>query len=293
MTIALLPEYSLTTLDRIHCLDALTLLRGLSSNYVDMALTSPPYDNLRTYNGYSWDFEGIAMEAYRVLKPGGVLVWVVGDATINGSETLTSFKQALYFKEVCGFNVHQILFFHDPGTAFPDLTRYTRQIEYMFILSKGIPQTIHLQVKRNKWAGDRRPAGSIKLQTEPNGKKSIRKRKPVKEFGVMGNMWTLGTGHGKSTHDSIAFQHPAIFPEALAERHILTWSNPGDIVMDFFMGSGTTAKMAMKHGRHYIGCDLSQEYVDLARKRLANCDPYQNSEVGDGITQLSLFAAVG
>lgn len=276
-------------LDTITCADALDFLATLPDDSIDMGLTSPPYDNLREYNGYAWGFEGIARELYRVIKPGGVLVWVVGDATINGSETLTSFKQALYFKEACGFNVHQTIIFHDPGTAFPDPTRYTRQSEYMFVFSKGEPSVIHLQVKRNKWAGDRRPPGSIKLQTEPNGKKSVRKRKPVKEFGVMGNVWTIGTGHGKSTKDIIAFQHPAIFPEALAERHILTWSNPGDIVMDIFMGSGTTGKMAMKTGRYFIGCDISQEYVDLAQRRIANADPFQSSDVGSGMTQLSLF----
>lgn len=253
----------------IYNFEASVLLGLLGTGSVDLIVTSPPYDNLRTYKGFTWDFEAIARESYRVLKPGGVLVWVVGDATVNGSETLTSMRQALYFVDVVGFKMHDTMIFGDPGTAFPDPTRYTQQFEYMFVLSKGRPKTINLQLQRNKWAGDRRREGSIKTQTEQDGSKSIRKRKPVKEYGVMGNIWMLGTGHGKSTKDKCAFEHPAIFPEELVRRHILTWSSPGDLVLDYFVGSGTTAKIARKYNRRFIGGDIAADYVDLSVRRLA------------------------
>lgn len=255
------------TVNYVWCMDALRFLRELPDETVDMILTSPPYDNLRAYKGFSWDFEGIAQRSYQVLKQGGVLVWVVGDGVVGGSETLTSFRQALYFKSI-GFRVHQTLIFHDPGTAFPDPTRYTRQAEYMFVFSKGKPKTIHLQTQPNRWAGDRRPPGAVKVQRENDGSMSSRVRKPVKDYGVMGNVWTIGTGHGKSTADAIAFDHPAMFPEELARRHIATWTGSGDLVLDYFMGSGTTAKVARAMGRHYIGCDIAPDYVSLARERL-------------------------
>lgn len=252
--------------------DALDFLKSLPSGSVDMILTSPPYDNLRKYKGFTWDFEGIARESYRVLKSGGVMVWVVGDSVIDGSESLTSLKQAIYFKETVGYRCHQTMIFHDPGTPFPDPTRYTRQFEYMFVLSKGRPVTINLLTGPNKWAGDKRPEGSIKLQREQDGTRSVRRRKPVKQFGTLGNVWVIGTGHGKSTKYEAAFDQGAIFPEKLAERHIATWTNQGDLVCDFFMGSGTTADVARRMGRHYIGCDISPEYVQDIHRRLAQ--PY-------------------
>lgn len=273
-------------LDTITCADALDFLRGLPDDSIDMGLASPPYDNLREYNGYAWDFETIARELYRVIKPGGVLVWVVGDATINGSETLTSFKQAIYFKEVCGFLAWDTMIYQKGGSRpqRPYL-RYDQSFEYMFVFTKGQPWTSNLLMERTK-----KKQSSKSTKRQRNGKMHTRIYTP-QEWHVLSNVWFFNTGKNSSATDEDAYGGPAIFPEALAERHILTWSNPGDIVMDIFMGSGTTGKMAMKTGRHYIGCDISQEYVDLARRRIANSDPYQASEVAAGITQLSLFDA--
>lgn len=268
-------------LDTITCADALDFLRGLPDDSIDMGLTSPPYDNLREYNGYTWDFEAIARELYRVIKPGGVLVWVVGDATINGSETLTSFKQALYFKEVCGFLAWDTMIWNKPATPGVYGKRYEQSFEYMFIFSKGEPKIWFPCLVKSKTTGTKRTKNN-----RHNGTKKGNGTMVVKEFKIAQNIWYIQTDGAIQDE---AF--PARFPEALAERHILTWSNPGDIVMDTFMGSGTTGKMAMKTGRHYIGCDISQEYVDLAQRRIANADPFQASDVGDGMTQLSLFDA--
>ena len=256
----------------IYHTDALSLMADMDDDSIDMALTSPPYDNLRTYDGHSeFDFKSIAQETYRVLKPGGVLVWVVGDATIDGSETLTSMRQALYFVDVVGFKMHDTMIYYRDGTLFPDPTRYTPQWEYMFIFSIGRPKTINQLKQKNKYAGGYGGGNAIKYQREANGH-AKRPRRKTKEYGVLGNVWKISSGGGKTTKDKEAYAHPAMFPEKLAERHILTWSNPGDVVMDYFMGSGTTAKMARNNGRHYIGCDVNGDYVELARKRLAK--PY-------------------
>jgi site-specific DNA-methyltransferase (adenine-specific) len=253
----------------VYNVDALTLLRALPDNSIDMVLTSPPYDNLRTYNGYTFDFQPIARETFRVLKTGGVCVWVVGDTTVNNSETLTSMRQALYFVDVCGFNMHDTMIYQKDGLSFPHAKRYNSSFEYMFILSKGVPCTANLLRERmNKHAGKkisnsgREPDGSMR--------KVINRTNFINpEMGVLTNVWLINTGYMKTTADKEAYQHPAMFPEELARRHIETWTNAGDTVLDYFGGSGTTAKEARKINRKFLICDTSAEYCDLMRRRLA------------------------
>ena len=243
------------------------LIKELADNYVDLTVTSPPYDNMRFYNGYSFDFESIAKELYRVTKYGGVVVWVVGDKTEKGSESGTSFKQALYFKEV-GFNLHDTMIYEKDSISFPERNRYYQIFEYMFILTKGKPKTVNLITDRkNKWYNGKK---HIKGHYRNSEGEKIRHNKQnlLKEYGVRFNIWRISNGHQKSTLDKIAFKHPAIFPEKLAQDHILSWSNEGDIVLDPFMGSGTTAKMALLNKRKYIGMEISQEYIDIANERI-------------------------
>jgi DNA modification methylase len=276
-------------LNKIHHCDALALLRRLPSQSIDMILTSPPYDNLRTYKGFTWDFESIAKESFRVLKQGGVLVWVVGDATVNGSETLTSFRQALYFVDACGFRMHDTMIFAKNGKE-PNIhhPRYLQSFEYMLVLSKGEVKTFNALVEANKLAG-KKHGGHTK--TQKNGAKGHwGSATKYAEVSKRNNIWLYNTGNATSD-DDIAFEHPAPYPETLAHDHIFSWSQPGDIVLDYFSGSGTTAKMARNMGRQFIGCDISEEYVSLARLRLSNTDPFQNSVFKDGSVQLSLFAS--
>ena len=250
--------------------DCLEVMKTLGDNSIDMVLTSPPYDNLRDYKGYTFDFEGIAKEIYRVLKDGGVCVWVVGDATIKGSETGTSFKQALYFKEI-GFNLHDTMIYAKNGvyTHDPRNKRYKQCFEYMFVFSKGKPNTYNeIKDRPNKHAG--KTLTGNKGRTK-NGVKRYLKRdlKPIimGEFQARFNIWEYTTG-GSVAKDKVAFEHPAIFPEKLAEDHILSWSNEGDIILDPMAGSGTTLKMAKKNNRNYIGIEIAQEYIDVINKRL-------------------------
>lgn len=252
-------------LNSVHCCDALELLRSLPSEAIDMILTSPPYDNLRTYNGYSWDFEGIAQESYRVLKQGGVLVWVVGDATIDGSETLTSMRQALYFKDVVGFCVHDTMVWEKHTIPHGAKNKYREDFEYMFVLTKGEPNTFNPIMRKNY------TAGQVRRKTTSSDNGSIHRggKRVSPDESILTNVWLVTVGNSGTTKDEMAFEHPAIFPEALAERHIMTWTNPGDIVLDYFLGSGTTAKMARNLNRRYLGCDISPEYVDIAKRRLA------------------------
>lgn len=253
----------LLELDKIYCMDCLQGLKLLDDESVDLTVTSPPYDDLRTYNGYSFDFENIARELYRVTKDGGVVVWVVNDSTIKGSESGTSFKQALFFKEI-GFNLHDTMIWNKGSFAFPSKNCYHQVFEYMFIFSKGKPKTLNfIKDRKNLYVGDRGASGRNKDGIRNKGKSTVRD-----EYGKRFNIWNYPIGGGHCTKDKIAYQHPAIFPEQLANDHILSWSNEGDVVLDPFVGSGTTPKMAVLNNRNYIGFEISKEYCDIANNRV-------------------------
>ena len=244
-----------------NCMDCVEGLKLFKPNSIDLTVTSPPYDNLRTYNGYCFDFESVAKELYRVTKLGGVVVWNVNDSTIKGSETGNSFRQALYFKEL-GFNLHDtMIWIKDGGGAVGSNKCYTQNFEYMFVFSKGAPKTIHLIYdKPNKSFGqDKSGVGRRKA----TGEHKIEQRKPSKEFSRRNNWWYIPPQKGVG--------HPAVFPEQLANDHIISWSNEGDIVLDPFSGSGTTHKMALLNNRRFIGFEISQEYIDIETQRLKDC----------------------
>jgi DNA modification methylase len=263
-------------LNKIYCESNLETMAKMPNNFIDLTVTSPPYDGLRDYNGYSFPFEYIAKELFRVTKEGGVVVWVVGDATINGSESGTSFKQALYFKEI-GFNLHDTMIYHKNfiqiGSSKP--VRYHNNFEYMFILSKGKIQTFNgLKDRKNINIGINK-SSTIR---QKNGITKKTNDSLINDLGLRNNIWRYEVGYSKTTTDKEAFKHPAMFPEKLVSDHIYSWSNEGDLVYDPFMGSGTTAKMSHIYKRNWIGSELSKEYVDLANKRL---EPY--------LTQQTLF----
>ena len=250
-------------LNQIICGDNVEVMRQMPDNCIDLTVTSPPYDNLRTYNGFSFNFEEVAKELYRITKDGGVVVWVVADATIKGSETGTSFKQALWFMH-CGFNLHDTMIYAKSSQPRQH-NRYEQQFEYMFIFSKGIPKTTNLIRVPSKNAGK-----TVKRTCRDNNCDDLKEtRNVVSETKIKSNIWEYGTKKNTTGH-------PAIFPEQLAKDHIISWSNPGDLVFDPFSGSGTTAKMALLEGRNYLGVDISEEYCEIARKRVEQAQSQQS-----------------
>jgi len=240
------------------CRDVLPLIPDKS---IDLVVTSPPYDNLRTYGGGKWAFVETADLLKEVIKYGGVIVWVVGDATHNGSESLTSFKQALYFKEI-GFRLHDTMIWHKDA---PPLThnRYEQSFEYMFVFSDGQPKTFNPIRSKKLWV-DNRKIKSIRREKDGSYDMGYTKKSPDK---IIGNVWHFDIGGGQSSRDKIAHQHPAIFPEELAEAHIYSWSNLGELIADPFLGSGTTMKVAKKLGRKCIGIEIEERYAEIAAKR--------------------------
>lgn len=253
-------------IDNIECSECVAFMERMPDSFIDLTVTSPPYDNLRNYNGFMLDCKNVIKELYRITKLGGVVVWVVGDAVKKGNKTLTSFKQALMFQEI-GFNMHDVMIYKKKNTPFMRSNAYTNCFEFMFIASKGSPKTFNPIKEPTVRSGFEMLVCNKKADGVNN-----KVLKELKKEKTKNNIWEYAVGLGGSTSDKEAFLHPAIFPEKLARDHILSWSNKGDIVFDPFVGSGTTAKMAKLLGRHYLGCDISKEYVELAQKRLAKVE---------------------
>lgn len=243
-------------INQIYIENCLETMSRMPDNFLDLVLTSPPYDNLRDYEGYEFDFEVIAQELFRVTKTG--LVWIVGDATIKGSETGSSFKQALFFKEL-GFRLHDTMIYEKNSPAYPaqrNSNRYTQIFEYMFVFAKNdLPKQL-LCDKPNKWAGHKDFSGKLK--------------NPVPEFSPRNNIWKYTTSFN-------GYKHPAPFPEQLAKDHILSWSRPGELIYDPFLGSGTTTAAAAELGRAYCGSEISENYARLAIERTKNAHNSRNA----------------
>lgn len=251
----------------LHLGCCIEYMRTMLGEAIDLTVTSPPYDNLRNYNGTLdwgwWKFQQVARELYRVTKNGGVVVWVVGDATTKGSESGSSFRQALYFMEV-GFNLHDTMIYK---SAKPPLThnRYEQCFEYMFVFSKGRPQVFNPLKVQSKYANTKRCA-TMRQDGEKLGSRSANGK--VQSYKIKENIFEYVTGNNKGTKDKIAFNHPATFPDQLPIDHVSSWTNAGGIVFDPFAGSGTTGKAALSLGRQFIGCEIVPEYYEIAVERM-------------------------
>ena len=251
------------TPDTIYTGDNVATLKTFPDTCIDLVVTSPPYDNLRAYGGHTWDFEGVSRELTRVLKPGGVIVWVVADATVNGSETLTSMRQAIHFKDVCGLRVHDTMIYRKPAVPFdPKCERYWQCWEYMFVFSKNKPKCNYIK-EPCKGAGKKKTGDYG--QKRYDGTNRTDRHDPdrtIQDDKVRDNIWFYTAG------DARIPGHPAQYPLALARDHILSWSNEGDVVLDPFAGSGTTCLAARDAGRRYVGIEINSEYVEIINRRL-------------------------
>lgn len=249
--------------NNIYLGDSEELLKQLPDNYVDLVVTSPPYDNLRKYNGVgeTWNhekFKKIAMELVRILKPGGIIVWNVNDKTEGGSETGTSFRQALYFIDNCGLRLNDTMIW-EKTNPMPQVKqpRYNQVFEYMFVLSKGTPKTFNPIMVPCKCAGQDYDSTCKNMGGE-NGR--TEKHFKINSEKVDSNVWKFAIAQNSTSH-------PAVFPYELPYRHIISWTNEGDLVLDPFIGSGTTALAALDTGRNYLGFEMNEEYYELSRSR--------------------------
>lgn len=262
-----------------NCIECFNLI---SDNSIDLTITSPPYDNLRSYgdkfkkNKFDENvWAKIIQELYRVTKDGGVVVWVVSDATIEGNETGTSFKHALFFQKI-GFNLHDTMIFRKKN-PIPQIyrKRYNNEFEYMFVFSKGTVKThnpimvdcIHAGLELN---------GTTYKNYSKNEQVREKLAKPVKDKKIKGNIWEYVVG--KKQEDQEAKGHPAPFPMQLAKDHIISWTNEGDTVFDPMMGSGTVGVASMDSGRKFIGIEIESEYFELSQSRIINAWRAKNAK---------------
>lgn len=251
-------------IDKITCGDSACILKELPAGSVDCVITSPPYDDLRDYKGFSFAFNDIAKELYRVLKQGGVIVWIVGDAVIKGSESLTSFKQAIYFQEI-GFNVHDTMIYQKNNFSNPSKNRYHQIFEFMFVFSKGNPKTFNPIIDRkNVYAGY--SAFGENTTRKKDGTFSSQPKRVIEEFGMRYNIWKGNTAGQENMCKHLS--HPAMFPLWLAKDHILSWTNETDIVLDPFCGGGTTGVACKELNRRFIGIEIEQTYCEMAQERI-------------------------
>lgn len=253
-------------LNKFYIGESVNFMRdNIPNNFVDLTVTSPPYDDLRKYKGFVFDYKSMLNELYRVTKEGGVVVWVVSDKTEKGSETLTSFRHAIYAKEI-GFNIHDTMIYAKQNPTPMSGNRYQQCFEYMFILSKGKPKVFNPIKVKKKYMENRKKK---RYNKDKDGIQQSRQYTAKDDMKTIHNIWNYTVGLNNSTKDKIAFKHPAVFPEQLASDHILSWSNEEDVVLDCMCGSGTVLKMAYLNNRKFIGIDMSEEYIkDICIPRL-------------------------
>lgn len=271
--------------------DNLTTLLRFPSESIDLTVTSPPYGAMRgSYEELTINFNNLVQQLWRVTKEGGVVVWNVDNSTVNGSEQGEAFQQALSFINN-GWLLHDTMIFAKNTSTFPASprgNRYTQIFEYMFVFSKGTPKTANLICdKANKYAGTQ-SWGKKRFRDPKNQDKfQIHDEKvTVPEFSPRTNIWKYNVNGGFMTKDKIAHEHPAIFPEQMARDHILSWSNEGDVVLDIYSGSGTTAKMAKMYNRNYIGIDLEEKFNQIARQRLKTMNDLPTEPKGYDVNEL-------
>lgn len=256
-------------INKIYNEDCRTTMDKMPDNFVNLVVTSPPYDSLRTYNDESsWNFDifkEIANRLYRVMSDGGVIVWVVNDETIDGDESGTSFRQALYFKEI-GFKLHDTMIYEKLGFSNPSSNRYHQIFEYMFVFVKGKLKTFNpIKDKKNTWVGST-SFGKNTIRQKDGSLAERKERNVVSEYGMRYNIWKIKTS--AQENPCVPIEHPATFSEEMANDHIISWSNAKDLVYDPFTGSGTTPYIAKKLGRHFIGSEISEKYFEIADKRI-------------------------
>lgn len=248
---------------QLYCGDCAKELKKIPANFVDLVVTSPPYDTLRTCYNSTFDMDSITSELMRVMKQGGVIVWVVADETINGSESGTSFRQALKFMDA-GFNLHDTMIWEKAG--FTDTgslkVRYPNVFEYMFVFSKGKPKTFNAIKDRVNLNAGRKIHGVIR-QKDGSVKTMSSNGKTICNYGQRFNVWQID-----SVKSNVERRHPAQFPLQLAKDHIYSWSNTNDTVMDIFMGSGTTGVASVNMGRNFIGIEIDEYYFEMAKQRI-------------------------
>lgn len=253
------PYYSENGIEIYHG-DCREILPSLPK--VDLVVTSPPYGSVRDYVRYEGvDTLAVLAELACMLIEGGVIVWNTADQVTEGSETGQSFREALHVMSQ-GLRLHDTMIYCREGVNFPDANRYHPAFEYMFVFSKGAPRCFNgIRDRKNKWGGTTVHG----TQRERDGRMTVPSQNGslIPDIGLRLNWWILKPASTEPTLD-----HPARMPISMAQAHVQSWCNAGDLVLDPFMGSGTTLRAAKDLGRKAIGIEICEAYCEIAANRL-------------------------
>lgn len=257
-------------LNEIYCIDCVEGMKKIPDNSVDIVVTSPPYDGIRDYNGFNFDLHETGRGLIRILKEGGIVAMVIQDQTKNFGKTLTSFKTIIDWCDNIGFKLFECVIYRKHGSEGAWWTnRFRVDHEYMPIFLKGEkPQYFNKEnLKVPSIHGGKVMTGSGSRRTD--GKTNARVTRPINTMKCRGTIWNYLMAGDK---DPIKRQHPAPFPDQIPLDFIECFCPPGGVVLDPFMGSGSTAVAAKKLNRKYIGFDTSEEYIKIAHARLRNTE---------------------
>ncbi len=253
-------------LNKIICGDCVEVLKSIPDNSIDLVVTSPPYDGIRKYNGFSFNLHSTGKELFRVLKDGGIIAMVIQDQTKNFGKSLTSFKTIIDWCENVGFKLFETIIYKKHGAEGAWWTkRFRVDHEYIPIFLKGErPAYFNKEpLKIPSKHGGKTMTGCATRLT--NGKTLKSKRVFINPMKCRGTLWDYTTC-GDGTR--LKHQHPATFPDKIPVDFIRCFCPKNGIVLDPFIGSGTTALAAIQLNRNYIGIDISKEYCELAKKRI-------------------------
>lgn len=253
-------------INSIICGDSEVVLKNIPDNSIDLVVTSPPYDDLRKYNGFSFNLHNIGVELYRVLKDGGVVAMVIQDSTKDFGKSLTSFRTIVDWCDNIGFKLFETVIYHKNGTEGAWWKhRFRVDHEYMPIFVKGYkPQYFNKEpLKIPSKHGGQVMSGSANRRTDGTTTPIVKRE--INLMKCRGTVWDYMMAGDKNP---LKRKHPAVFPDKIPFDFIQCFCPEGGIVLDPFVGCGSTVVMAKKLGRKYIGIDISDEYCELAKERL-------------------------
>ena len=257
-------------LGNVYCVDCVEGMKAIPDGSVDLVVTSPPYDRTRDYNGFSFDLHATGEQIFRILRDGGVAAVVIQDQTKNFGKSLTSFRTVVDWCDNIGFKLFECVIYRKHGTEGAWWTqRFRVDHEYMPIFVKGHrPKYFNKDpLKIPSKHGGKTMTGSGNRQT--NGRTTQTIRRAINLTKCRGTVWEYLMAGDKNP---VKRKHPAPFPDKIPLDFIQCFCQPDGIVLDPFMGSGSTAVSAKKLGRHFLGFDISSEYCKIAETRLNNTD---------------------
>ena len=252
--------------DKLIVGDCLNIMKKIEENTFDLIVFSPPYDSLRKYNDYTFDLKKTGEQIFRVLKDGCLCAMVIQDQTKNFGKSLTSFRTAVDWVDRIGFKLFETVIYRKHGIEGAWWNkRFRVDHEYIHLFLKGEkPRYFNKDPLRiPSKHGGKTMVGSGNRKTDGTTTKTTTIH--VNKMKCRGTVWDYLNAGDKN---KLKQQHPAVFPDKIPYDIISCFSPVKGLVLDPFVGSGSTCVMAKKLDRFYTGIDISSKYIEIAKKRL-------------------------